>query len=100
MKISSALVCLVDEALGYTQNPRFAGDSAACIISEHIHLMLGTHAMFREFSHKDVCNTWKGLEVAVRAVQFWQWHAFLRGRGVAAADHFAFFCLAGESGME
>jgi len=52
------------EALGYGQNPQFTGDSAACIIiSEHIHLMVGTHAMFREFSHKDVCDTTMVLEV-------------------------------------
>lgn len=32
-------------ALGYSQNPQFTGDSAACIvISEHIHVMLATHA--------------------------------------------------------
>ncbi len=52
------------EALGYSQNPQFTGDSAACIvISEHIHVMLGTHAKFREFSPKDVCDTSKALQV-------------------------------------
>ena len=52
------------EAVGYSQNPQFSGDSAACIaISGHIHVMLATHTKFREFSPKDVCDTSKVLEV-------------------------------------
>ena len=52
------------KALGFSDNPQFTDDSAACIvISEHIHVMLGTHAKFRELSSKDVCDTSKALEV-------------------------------------
>ncbi len=52
------------KALGYSQNPQFTGDDSACIvISEHIYVMLATHAKFREFSPKVVCDTSKALEV-------------------------------------
>jgi predicted lactoylglutathione lyase len=52
------------KALGYSQNPLFSDDSAACIIiSEHINIMLGTHAKFRELSPKDICDTTKALQV-------------------------------------
>jgi uncharacterized protein len=50
--------------LGYSLAPQFTGDGTACIvISEHIYVMLGTHAKFREFSPKDVCDTSKALQV-------------------------------------
>jgi predicted lactoylglutathione lyase len=52
------------KALGFSHDPQCTGDDAACIvISEHIHVMLGTHAKFREFSPKDICDTSKALQV-------------------------------------
>ena len=52
------------EALGFSNDPQFSGDSAACIvISEHIRIMLCTHAKFLEFSPMDVCDTSKALQV-------------------------------------
>jgi len=51
-------------ALGYTLNPQFTGDSAACVvISETISVMLGTHAKFREFTPKAICDTTQAVEV-------------------------------------
>lgn len=53
-------------ALGFSQNPQFSGDGAACIVvSDHILVMLATHAKFREFTPKDVCDTRKAVEVLV-----------------------------------
>ncbi len=52
------------KALGYLHNAQFTDDSAACIvISEHIQIMLLTHAKFREFSSKDICDTVKAIQV-------------------------------------
>jgi len=54
------------EALGFTQNPQFSGDSAACIvISDAISVMLATHAKFREFTPKAVCDTNQAVEVLI-----------------------------------
>jgi predicted lactoylglutathione lyase len=39
------------EGLGYTKNPNFSDDTAACIvISEEIYVMILTHAKFKEFT--------------------------------------------------
>jgi predicted lactoylglutathione lyase len=52
------------KALGYSLNPQFTGDEAACVvISETIFVMLGSHAKFREFTPKDICDTSKAVEV-------------------------------------
>lgn len=54
------------QALGYSLNPQFSGDDAACvIISETIFVMLGTHVKFREFTPKAVCDTSKAVEVLI-----------------------------------
>ena len=51
------------KALGYSFNPQFTGDTAACVvISETITVMLLTHAKFREFTPKAVCDTTKAVE--------------------------------------
>lgn len=53
-------------ALGFAQNPAFSDETAACIVvSEHISVMLGTHAKFREFTPKEVCDTSKAVEVLI-----------------------------------
>lgn len=54
------------QALGFSRNPEFSDDSAACIvISDEILVMLGTHAKFREFTPKEVCDTSKAVEVLI-----------------------------------
>ena len=51
-------------ALGFSHNPQFTDDTAACIvISEHIHVMVLTHPKFRDFTPKAICDTSKSIEV-------------------------------------
>lgn len=51
-------------ALGFSLNPRFTDDTAACIvISEHIHVMVLIHPKFKEFTPKSICDTSKSIEV-------------------------------------
>lgn len=51
-------------ALGFTADPRMADDSGACItVSESILVMLLTHARFRAFTPRDVCDTSRAVEV-------------------------------------
>ena len=52
------------QALGFSLHPQFTGESAACVvISETIFVMLGTHAKFREFTPKAICDTTQAVEV-------------------------------------
>ena len=52
------------EALGFSRNPQFTGDTAACIVvSDTIFLMLSTHDRFRDFTPKAVCDTSTAIEV-------------------------------------
>ncbi len=52
------------KALGYSHNPQFTDDTAACIvISEEIHVMAVTHAKFCEFTPKAICDSAKATEV-------------------------------------
>jgi hypothetical protein len=52
------------EALGFPRNPQFSSDTAACIVvSDTIHVMLLTHAKFREFTPKAICDTRQAVEV-------------------------------------
>ena len=54
------------KALGYSFNPQFTGDTAACVvISETITVMLLTHAKFREFTPKAICDTSRAVEVLI-----------------------------------
>ena len=54
------------QALGYSLNPQFTGDSAACVvINETTFVMLGTHAKFREFTPKAICDTTQAVEVLI-----------------------------------
>jgi len=51
------------KALGFSHNPEFTGDTAACIvISEAINVMLSTHPKFREFTPKAICDTTQAVE--------------------------------------
>lgn len=52
--------------LGYTFNPRFTDETAAClVISDDIYAMLLTEAKFREFTPKPVCDASKSTEVLI-----------------------------------
>lgn len=52
------------KALGFSQNPQFTDDTAACIVvSDAISVMLLTHARFRDFTPKAICDTGKAVEV-------------------------------------
>jgi predicted lactoylglutathione lyase len=52
------------KALGYSHNPMFSDDTAACIvISEHIHIMALTYPKFREFTPREICDTTKATQV-------------------------------------
>lgn len=51
------------QALGFAPNPQFTGDTTACVVvSDTISVMLSTHAKFREFTPKAVCDTSKAVE--------------------------------------
>lgn len=51
------------KALGYSQNPQFSGDTAACVvISDAISVMLLRHDKFREFTPKAICDTTQAVE--------------------------------------
>lgn len=52
------------EALGFARNPHFTNDSGACIVvSDAISVMLLTHARFRDFTPKAICDTSSAVEV-------------------------------------
>lgn len=45
------------EAVGATNNPAFSDDTAACmVLSETIHVMLLTHAKWRQFTDKPIVD--------------------------------------------
>lgn len=52
------------EALGFSRHPQFTDESGACIVvSDTISVMLLTHARFRDFTTKAICDTSKAVEV-------------------------------------
>jgi predicted lactoylglutathione lyase len=52
------------EALGFSFNPQFTDDTAACmVISEHAFAMLLTHPKFSEFTTKDIADARRVCEV-------------------------------------
>ncbi len=52
------------EALGFSHDPQFSDDNGACIIiSDTIFVMLLSHARFRDFTPKAICDTSKAAEV-------------------------------------
>lgn len=54
------------QALGYSLNPQFTGEGVACVvINETTFVMLATHARFREFTPKAVCDTSKAVEFLI-----------------------------------
>jgi uncharacterized protein len=54
------------EALGYSFNPQFTNDDAACmVISDTIYTMLLTEPFFKKFTEKSVVDAKKATEVLV-----------------------------------
>lgn len=54
------------KALGFSHNPRFTDDEAACIvISEEIFYMALSHAKWRSFTTKAICDTASAAEVSL-----------------------------------
>jgi predicted lactoylglutathione lyase len=54
------------KALGFSHQPRFSDDTAACIvINESTSVMLGTHEKFRSFTPKEICDTSRAVEVLI-----------------------------------
>lgn len=54
------------EALGFTFNPQFTDETAACmVISDDIYAMLLTHAKFKEFTPKTIADATRSTEVLV-----------------------------------
>lgn len=52
--------------LGFTFNPQFTDVTATCmIVSEDIFVMLLTHAKFKTFTPKTICDATKSTEVLV-----------------------------------
>jgi predicted lactoylglutathione lyase len=59
------------KALGYSPNPQFSDDAGACfIVSDAISVMLLTHARFRDFTPRAVCDTSKAVEVLLTPVSY------------------------------
>jgi len=51
-------------ALGFSHNPQTTDDTGACIVvSDTIFVMLLTHARFRDFTPKAICDTSRAAEV-------------------------------------
>jgi len=52
------------EAVGFTVNPQFTDDTAACmVLSDEIHVMLLTHDKFKMFTPKEVADAQRTSEV-------------------------------------
>lgn len=54
------------EALGFSRDPQVGDDTGGCIVvSDTIFVMLTTHARFRDFTPKAICDTGKAVEVLI-----------------------------------
>ena len=50
--------------IGLKNNPQFTDDTAACmVLSDDIYVMLLTHAKFKDFTPRQICDTTKSVEV-------------------------------------
>src|ERR1044071_97176 len=50
-------------ALGFSFNPKFTDDKAACmIVSDDVFVMLLTEPFFKTFTRRDICDTSQGTE--------------------------------------
>jgi len=54
------------EAIGFTNNPQFSDDTAACmVVSDSIYVMLLTHDKFKMFTPNPIADARKATEVLV-----------------------------------
>lgn len=54
------------KGLGFTFNPQFTNDDAACmVIGENIYAMLLKHAFFKTFTTRKLCDTSESTEVLI-----------------------------------
>jgi len=54
------------QKLGFSLSPQFTDETAACIdLSDDIHVMLLSEALFKEFTPKAICDATKSTEVLV-----------------------------------
>jgi predicted lactoylglutathione lyase len=54
------------EGLGYSFNPQFSDEKAACmVISDTIYAMLLTEPFFKTFTKKEICDAKKSTEVLI-----------------------------------
>jgi predicted lactoylglutathione lyase len=54
------------EAIGFTNNPQFTDETAACmVLSEAIHVMLLTHAKFAQFTPRPIADAHQSTEVLI-----------------------------------
>jgi uncharacterized protein len=54
------------EAVGATKNPQFSDDTAACmVLSDTIHVMLLTHAKYKQFTSKTIVDARTASEVLI-----------------------------------
>lgn len=52
------------EAIGFTNNPQFTDDTAACMVwSDHIYVMILTHEKFQSFTNKKIIDAKQGIGV-------------------------------------
>src|SRR5215207_2797850 len=52
--------------LGFSFNPQFTDETAACmVISEDIYAMLLTHAKFKQFTPREICDATRSTEVLI-----------------------------------
>ena len=50
--------------IGFKNNPQFTDETAACmVLTDDIYVMLLTHAKFKEFTPRQICDTAKSVEV-------------------------------------
>lgn len=53
-------------ALGFRKNQEFSDDTAACFtVNDSISVMVATHAKFRHFTPKAICDTSKAVEMLI-----------------------------------
>ena len=54
------------EGLGYSFNPQFSDENAACmVISDTIYAMLLVESYFKTFTNKEICDAKKSTEVLI-----------------------------------
>ena len=54
------------QALGFSLDSQFCDDTAACVVlNDTLSVMLSTHAKFREFTPRAICDTTREVEMLI-----------------------------------